>query len=354
MGLAIVECCAGIVVDGSTTPAAQAVLEDAIRDTFGFNEDISIYVLNYFDRCCDGGSEDHLSACLENSPNDYRSLLLQIAIHFADANSSLHPQGLDALRELAERIGLDIDEFLAASRSRTREVDVEWWSVLGVSRNGSFDEVTAAYRRLVVENHPDHQHDEAEKGSATARLKRILAAFERAKQEHQGRPKSRAESHTRDDRAHGDDKTNSGTDAPESSRSPDPSQAPHQKTGTSRRTASTPRTGAESPDRPDVVVILGRAVLAAIIGVGIFSAMDHGDGSTGTAEQRAVQRKIDARQADEIRRNEAIATRRLSLAKQLIIKSSKTAARGRLKQIIATYPKTKAAAEARKTLDGLE
>ncbi len=52
------------------------------------------------------------------------------------------------------------------------------FSVLGVSRDASDDEIKKAYRRLARENHPDKFTDPAESARASEKMKEINAAYE--------------------------------------------------------------------------------------------------------------------------------------------------------------------------------
>jgi len=58
-----------------------------------------------------------------------------------------------------------------------------WWLVLRVAEDASFNDITAAYRRLVAENHPERERTEAEKELAVARMSTIDAALARALQQ---------------------------------------------------------------------------------------------------------------------------------------------------------------------------
>ncbi len=55
-----------------------------------------------------------------------------------------------------------------------------WYSILGVRENASFDEIKAAYRRAISEVHPDKfaNASETERARAEAKAKQINAAYE--------------------------------------------------------------------------------------------------------------------------------------------------------------------------------
>ena len=52
------------------------------------------------------------------------------------------------------------------------------FSILGVTREASDDDIKKAYRKLARENHPDKFTDPVERGRAEERMKEINAAYE--------------------------------------------------------------------------------------------------------------------------------------------------------------------------------
>ena len=61
------------------------------------------------------------------------------------------------------------------------------FSILGVSREASDDDIKKAYRRLARENHPDKFTDPAERDRASERMKEINAAYEELQKIRSGR-----------------------------------------------------------------------------------------------------------------------------------------------------------------------
>ena len=61
------------------------------------------------------------------------------------------------------------------------------FSILGVSREASDDDIKKAYRRLARENHPDKFTDPAERDRASERMKEINAAYEEIQKIRSGR-----------------------------------------------------------------------------------------------------------------------------------------------------------------------
>jgi DnaJ like chaperone protein len=87
---------------------------------------------------------------------------------------------VDALRQLVVALGLRAeltDEYLSLGGDTLEDA----YRVLGLTPDATADEVRRAYRRLVVENHPDkvaHLGEEV-KAAATKKLQQITEAKER-------------------------------------------------------------------------------------------------------------------------------------------------------------------------------
>jgi len=64
------------------------------------------------------------------------------------------------------------------------------FSVLGVSREATDDEIKKAYRKLARENHPDKFTDPAESARASEKMKEINAAYEEIQKIRSGRSSS--------------------------------------------------------------------------------------------------------------------------------------------------------------------
>jgi DnaJ like chaperone protein len=81
--------------------------------------------------------------------------LLYCLAYVARADGHVHPNELDFLKKVSEIFGLDDVAFERVTSLRTPAGETDPYSVLGVRRDMSDDELKSAYRKLVRENHPD-------------------------------------------------------------------------------------------------------------------------------------------------------------------------------------------------------
>lgn len=81
--------------------------------------------------------------------------LLYCLAYVARADGHVHPHEHEFLANVAETFGLDSQAFERVTSLRPTTGEADPWSVLGVSRDMSDDELKSAYRKLVRENHPD-------------------------------------------------------------------------------------------------------------------------------------------------------------------------------------------------------
>jgi len=73
----------------------------------------------------------------------------------AKADGILHPAELQFLERVAEIFGFSANEFQRIRASHVGPDEADPYSVLGVDRDASEDEIKHTYRMLVRENHPD-------------------------------------------------------------------------------------------------------------------------------------------------------------------------------------------------------
>ncbi|MHA1598232.1 MAG: co-chaperone DjlA [Alphaproteobacteria bacterium] len=81
--------------------------------------------------------------------------LLGGLFHIAKADGVIHPAELDYLKRIADLFGFDVHRFERIRASFDEPDKADPYEIIGVSRNASDAEVKKAYRKLIVENHPD-------------------------------------------------------------------------------------------------------------------------------------------------------------------------------------------------------
>jgi DnaJ like chaperone protein len=81
--------------------------------------------------------------------------LLYCLAYVARADGHVHPNEHEFLANVAGIFGLDHAAFERITALRPDAGDANPWSVLGVNRGMTDDELKSAYRKLVRENHPD-------------------------------------------------------------------------------------------------------------------------------------------------------------------------------------------------------
>ena len=81
--------------------------------------------------------------------------LIQGLFHIARADRKITQDELDYLQKVAEIFGFDEDDWARIRASNMGPDDSDPFQILGVSHEASDQEIKAAHRRLVLENHPD-------------------------------------------------------------------------------------------------------------------------------------------------------------------------------------------------------
>lgn len=164
--------------------AERAVLVQRLRDRFGLIPDEELYILEYFDRCIHDDTDHILDAFAGPAARDVLPLLLDPVFAVATAIGPLSPEGNREIRGIVRRLGLDPDEVLGQYHAQSPDAGEEpWWKVLGVSEDASWEDVTAAHRTLARQCHPDlfAQASRTDQADSATRMKRVNAAFDRAK-----------------------------------------------------------------------------------------------------------------------------------------------------------------------------
>ncbi|MGL1919434.1 MAG: TerB family tellurite resistance protein [Hyphomicrobiales bacterium] len=113
--------------------------------------------------------------------------------HIAKADGVIHPQEVEFLTNVAQIFGFSQDEFdrIVARHGNVNEGGVSGegdpYKILGVTRNTEFAGIKKAYRKLVMENHPDKLISRGVPEEfieiANEKLARINAAFDTIEKE---------------------------------------------------------------------------------------------------------------------------------------------------------------------------
>lgn len=112
-------------------------------------------------------------------PVEYRIQLISYLSEIAKADKNIDQAEIDAIHFIAANLGLDpsiADQFLSISNTYTSLEDA--YKVFGIASDSTDDEVRKAYRKLVLQYHPDkvaHLGEEA-KANATRKLQEINKA----------------------------------------------------------------------------------------------------------------------------------------------------------------------------------
>ncbi len=102
--------------------------------------------------------------------------VLEALFHVAMADGHLHPGEEAYLRTVATILGLDGPCFRAMRQRFVPEAPADPWEVLGVDPEADLDTVRAAWRRAVMESHPDRMLARGVPEEALRLAERRLAA----------------------------------------------------------------------------------------------------------------------------------------------------------------------------------
>ncbi len=109
--------------------------------------------------------------------------LLDGLFHIARADGTVTPDELEFLEQVAHIFGLDAADWDRVRAANLGPDKADPYNILGVARDASPDEIKAAYRKLVRENHPDRLVAQGMPQEfvdlANGRLATINAAYER-------------------------------------------------------------------------------------------------------------------------------------------------------------------------------
>ena len=112
-------------------------------------------------------------------PEEHRIQLIFFLAEIAKADGSVHEKELNILRDLAQylRLNASIIDQMFALGSNTLE---DAYKVLGITPDATDDEVRKAYKKMVIQHHPDKVANLGEdvKKAATIKLQEINNAKE--------------------------------------------------------------------------------------------------------------------------------------------------------------------------------
>ena len=182
----LAEACAAVLSSNGVVkePERQA-FQTAIRELYHPDECTKNYLDEYFAECVIGKSDNLLNGFKECCIAEYRRLILSVSLSVASADGIVDDNDTRVLRRLAELLGFNPNNvYEKIDRGETGlGITDPWWEIFKVSATASIDEVATAYRKLAVQFHPDiwANANEEQRKMADARMKKINAAFERAK-----------------------------------------------------------------------------------------------------------------------------------------------------------------------------
>jgi len=81
--------------------------------------------------------------------------LLGGLFHIARADGVVHPAELDFLARVSAIFGFSEKDFDRLRASHSKHKNVNYYEILGVQESASDSDIKKAYRKLIVENHPD-------------------------------------------------------------------------------------------------------------------------------------------------------------------------------------------------------
>ena len=177
-----------IQADGKIMHSEMEYMRRFLRHTFGAEAESqgNNILLRLFDYRKQQGEtawkEQIITACHELRaimPEADRTQMATFLAEIAKADGSISRTEVEALRELITHLGLnpELTEQLLSLGGTTLE---DAYRILGLTPEATDDEVRRAYRKLVVENHPDkvaHLGEDV-KQAATKKLQQITEAKE--------------------------------------------------------------------------------------------------------------------------------------------------------------------------------
>jgi hypothetical protein len=184
IGQAIAEVAADVLKpESSVSPGERRLLTETFADFPEFSPEAVKALKGYFEHCLQGESSDALSGCLTHCKRQFRKVLLGIGVALAEADGPIRGARWQAIRRLADKLGLDPEIELRGKRpieDAPALVGAEsCWAILEITPRTSMRDVKRAYRRQASQHHPDRLYGASPdvQAAAEARMKTINAAF---------------------------------------------------------------------------------------------------------------------------------------------------------------------------------
>ena len=170
---------------------------DAFKRVFHIPHEAVRDIGQLFDRARDSNEDplryaSRLGSAFADNPGTLEDVLTAL-FGIASADGPVNGRERDFLAAIARNFGLDRSAWERASGQRTgrREMgssEEDPYSVLGVVRGASVEEVRVVWKQLVRENHPDVLSSQGapadQVAKASDKVARINAAWDRIKREH--------------------------------------------------------------------------------------------------------------------------------------------------------------------------
>lgn len=141
--------------DGVVTPAEVSAFRDIIKVPPGELKHVA-FVFDQARKSVNGFDSyaKQLAKLFKDSPRVLEDLLDGL-FHIARADGLMHENEMIYLEEVARIFGFSEAEFAPIKARHSFQPEATPYLVLGIKPESSDDEVKAAYRKLVRENHPD-------------------------------------------------------------------------------------------------------------------------------------------------------------------------------------------------------
>ncbi|MBQ8008041.1 MAG: TerB family tellurite resistance protein [Bacteroidaceae bacterium] len=177
-----------IQADGKIMHSEMEMVRRFLRDSFGATavtegNSILLKLFDYRKQQGDFAWQQQIrQSCSEmaiSMPEEHRIQLVAFLAEIAKADGKVHQKEVEALKEIVINLSLNVslvDQMLSLGGSSLEDA----YKVLGISPDATDEEVRKAYRRMVIQHHPDKVSNLGEdvKEAATKKLQEINKAKE--------------------------------------------------------------------------------------------------------------------------------------------------------------------------------